>query len=67
MYWKRDMIEANGTLFQVLKKFKIESFQPIVDTFSAQVVCEEYHCDKLLKGNDGFYYLVNEVKEAEVL
>ena len=67
MYWRREMIEVNNTLFQVLRRFPVDMFQRVIDTFSAQEVCGAYHCDKVLRGNDGFYYLVNEVKEAEIV
>lgn len=63
MYWRKEMVEVNGMLFQVDRKFKIEYFQTILDTFSAQEVCGAYHCDKILRGGDGFYYLVNEVTD----
>lgn len=67
MYWRKEMIEVNNILFQVQRRFKIDQFQGVMDNFSAQEVCEGYHCDKVLRGNDGFYYLVNEVKEAEIV
>ena len=67
MYWRKEMVDVNGTLFQVNRKFKIEQFQKVIDSFSAEVVCKEYFCDKILKGGDGFFYLVNEVKEADVI
>lgn len=67
MYWRREMIEVNGVLFQIVRKFKIEDFQKIVDNFPAEEICQGYHSDKLLKGGDGFYYLVNEIQEAEIL
>lgn len=67
MYWRKEMIEVNGNLFQVSRKFKVEHFQKIVDNFNGQEICEGYHVDKILRGNDGFYYLVNEVKDAEII
>lgn len=67
MYWRKEMVEVNGMLFQVLRRFPIDMFQKVIDTFSAQEVCSAYHCDKLLKGGDGFFYLVNEVKDAEIV
>jgi hypothetical protein len=67
MYWRKEMIEVNGILFQVDRKFKIEQFQKVVDNFTGQQICESYHCDKILRGGDGFFYLVNEVKEPEIL
>lgn len=67
MYWRREMIEVNGILFQIVRKFKIEYFQKVMDNIPAKEVCDGYHCDKILRGNDGFYYLVNEVKDAELV
>jgi hypothetical protein len=65
MYWRREMIEVNNTLFQVTRRFRIEYFQQVIDNFSAEQVCRAYFCDKVLRGNDGFFYLVNEVKEIQ--
>lgn len=65
MYWRKEMIDTNGTLFQVLRRFKVEDFQKIIDSFGAEQICLAYHCDKLLRSGDGFYYLVNEVKEIQ--
>ena len=67
MYWRKEMVEVNGMLFQVDRKFKIEYFQTILDAFTAEQVCKAYFCDKVLRGNDGFFYLVNEVKDAEIV
>ena len=67
MYWRKEMVDVNGTLFQVSRRFKIEDFQKVIDTFTAEKVCKAYVCDKILKGGDGFFYLVNEVKEAEIV
>lgn len=65
MYWRKEMIEVNNVLFQVQRRFKVEQFQKVMDTFGAKQICEGYHCDKVLRGNDGFYYLVDEVKEVQ--
>jgi hypothetical protein len=67
MYWRKEMIEVNNTLFQVTRRFRIEYFQQVIDTFTAEQVCKAYFCDKVLRGNDGFFYLVNEVKDAEIV
>jgi hypothetical protein len=63
MYWRKEMIEVNGILFQVLRRFGVEYFEKIIQSFSAQEICIAYGCDKVLRGNDGYFYLVNEVKD----
>ena len=65
MYWRKEMVEVNGMLFQVDRKFKIEYFQTILDKFSPTEVCNAYHCDKVLRGGDGFFYLVRDVTDVE--
>jgi hypothetical protein len=60
-------IEAGNELFVVKRRFKIEQFQKVLDHFGAKVVCDNYHCEKILRGKDGFYYLVDKVDDAKII
>jgi hypothetical protein len=65
-----EMINANGSLWIVKRKFKADSWvvQGIFNnTITAQELCEYYHCDKLLRGPDDVHLLVVEVPEAEIV
>ena len=64
---KYDFITANNELFIVKRKFKIEQFQKVIDTFGPKQICENYHVDKVLRGGDGFFYLVDLVEEAKII
>jgi len=60
-------IEVGNELFVVKRRFKIEQFQKVLDHFGAKVVCDNYHCEKILRGKDGFYYLVDKVDDAKII
>jgi hypothetical protein len=65
-----EMMNANGSLWIVKRKFKADSWfvQGLFSNkFTAQEACEQYHCEKLLRGPDDTHYLVNEVPEAEIV
>ena len=67
MYRRSDMLEANGELFVVKRKFKIEQFQKVIDHFSVKIVTENYHCEQILRGKDGWFYLVDKVDDAQIV
>jgi len=67
MVRRSDMIDANGNLFVVKRRFPIEQFQRVLDTFGAKVVCDNYHCEQILKGRDGYFYLVDKVDDAKII
>jgi hypothetical protein len=61
------MLDANGNLFVVKRRFPIEQFQKVLDRFGAKMVCGAYHCEQILRGRDGFYYLVDKVDDAKII
>jgi len=67
MYKRSDMLEVNGDLFVIKRKFKIDRFQRVLDTFGAKLVCENYHCEKVLRGRDGMFYLCDKVDDARIV
>lgn len=62
-----DFITSNNELYIVKRKFKIEQFQKVIDKFGPKEICENYHVDKILRGGDGFFYLVDLVSDAEIV
>jgi len=38
-----------------------------ITKFGVKEVCEAYHCEKILKGGDGFFYLVDKVEDAKII
>ena len=64
---KYDFITVNNELYIVKRKFKIEQFQKVIDTFGPKEICQNYHVDKVLRGGDGFFYLVDLVEEAKII
>jgi hypothetical protein len=62
------LINFNNELYQLKRTFKIDSwFGQAVDKFPIEEILSEYHVDKLLRGNDGLYYLVNQIKDVEFI
>jgi len=65
---KYDFINANNELYIVKRKFKIDSwFDKALTQFGPNEICQAYHCDKVLRGGDGYFYLVNLVEEAKIV
>jgi len=65
-----EMINANGSVWIVKRKFKADSWFADLMTrnlATAEEICERYHVEKLLKDGNDNYYLVNEVPEAEIV
>jgi len=67
MIKRADMLEANGNLFVVKRRFKIEDWQKVLDHFGPKVVCEAYHCEQILRGRDGYFYFVDKVDDAKII
>tara|TARA_B110000503_G_scaffold91046_1_gene137557 strand:+ start:1117 stop:1320 length:204 start_codon:yes stop_codon:yes gene_type:complete len=67
MYWAQEMIPVGNDLFVIKRKFKQEQFQKVMNHFGAKVVCEHYHCETVLKGKDGFFYLCDKVDDAQII
>ena len=65
-----EMMNANGSVWIVKRKFKADSniVQALfANKITAQELCDNYHCEKLLRGPDDVHYLVIEVPEAEIV
>jgi hypothetical protein len=63
-----NLIIINNELYQVKRTFKSDGgFNKVVESVSVEEILSNYHCDKLLRGSNGIYYLVNEIKDAEII
>ncbi len=67
MYWSSDMIQMGNDLFVIKRKFRQEYFSKVLEAFGAKVVCENYHCETVLKSKDGYYYLCDKVDDAQII
>ena len=67
MVYRKDMLEANGQLFVVKRRFKIEDWQKVLDRFGVKTICEAYHCEQILRGRDGYFYFVDKVEDAKII
>jgi len=65
--YKYNFIEMGNNLFVVKRRFKIDQFEKVVKHFGAETVCDNYHCETLLRGKDGFYYLCDKVDDAKII
>jgi len=45
----------------------VKTFEKVMQHFGANEVCENYHCETVLKGKDGFYYLCDKVDDAKII
>ena len=63
-----EMINANGSVWIVKRKFKADSwFTQAINQFGGEAICKEYCVEKVLRMSDGTHLLVNEVPEAEII
>jgi hypothetical protein len=63
-----NIINFNNNLYQVKRSFKIDSwFIKAIEQFGAEEVCNAYHIDKIIRDSNGTHYLVNEIKDAEII
>jgi len=67
MVYRKDMLDANGELFVIKRKFKIDDWQKVLDRFGVKPICEAYHCEQILRGRDGYFYFVDKVEDAKII
>ena len=61
------LLPVGNDLFVIKRKFKIENFEKVLKHFGAKTVCEAYHCETVLKGRDGYFYLCDKVDDAKII
>ena len=65
---RHQFIELNNELFVVKRKFRQDSWMDLaIQKFGVKEVCEAYHCERVLRGGDGYFYLVDLVEEAKII
>jgi hypothetical protein len=67
MYRRADMLDANGNLYVIKRRFPIDQFQRVLDTFGPNSISQAYHCEHILRGRDGYFYLVDKVDDAQIV
>lgn len=60
-------LPVGNDLYVVKRTFKIEQFEKVLNHFGAKVVCENYHCETVLRGKDGLFYLCDKVDDAKII
>jgi hypothetical protein len=63
----RKILPVGNDLYVVKRRFKIENFEKILNHFGAQKVCDAYHCETVLRGGDGYFYLCDRVDDAKII
>lgn len=67
MMYNNNFIEMGNELFLIKRKFKITQWERVVDKFGSKEMCQAYNGERLLKGRDGFFYLVDKVEDAKII
>lgn len=61
------LLPVGEDLYLIKKTFKVERLQPIIDKFGTGDICQSFNCEKILRGKDGLFYLVDKVQDAEIV
>lgn len=65
--FNRRVLPVGEDLFIIKRTFSIARFQKVLDEFGAKVVCENYHCETILRGKDGMFYLCDKIDDARIV
>mgnify|MGYP000017272838 FL=1 len=65
--FNKKVLPVGDELYIVKRTFPITQFEPIIKEFGAKVVCDNYHCEQILRGKDGYFYLVDKVEDAKII
>jgi hypothetical protein len=61
------LLPVGEELYLVKRTFKVERLQPAIDKFGTGDICKFFYCEKILRGKDGLFYLVDRVEEAKII
>jgi hypothetical protein len=61
------LLPVGEDLYLVKRTFKVERLQPIIDKIGTSDICKFFYCEKILRGKDGLFYLVDRVEEAKII
>lgn len=61
------LLPVGEDLYVIKRTFKVERLQPVIDKLGTGPICQAYGCEKILRGKDGIFYLVDRVDEAEII
>lgn len=66
MRYKR-FINKGDRFYGLIRVFNGSSFENALNNLGSDAICQIYHCDKILKGTDNSYYLVDIIEDAEII
>lgn len=64
---RHEFINVGSDLYVVRSTFKYEYIDRILQEFTAQDICDAYFVDKMFRGKNGLYFLVDKVEEAKIV
>jgi hypothetical protein len=67
MFYNKQFIHMGNEMFVVKRTFKGERFEKVMQKFPSKEICKAYHCEKILKGRDGLFYLCDKVDDAVIV
>ena len=67
MFYNKQFIHMGNEMFVVKRTFKGERFEKVMAKFSSREICKAYHCEKILKGRDGLFYLCDKVDDGVIV
>ena len=67
MFYNKQFIHMGNEMFVVKRTFKGERFEKVMAKFTSKEICNAYHCDKILRGKDGVFFLVDKVDDAVII
>ena len=67
MYRKSDILEVNSELYMIKRIVGGDRFQKILNKFDTDEIKRNYHCDTVMKGNNGNFYLCNKIDDAQLI
>jgi len=67
MFYNRQFIHMGNEMFVIKRTFKGERFEKVMASFPSKEICAAYHCETILKGKDGIFFLVDKVDDAQIV
>lgn len=59
-----NFFEFSGKKYILRRKIKIEAVDKMLSQYDKEFILGQFKCSDMLKGSDGFYYLLNRIEEA---
>ena len=65
--FNKKVLPVGDELYIVKRTFPITQFEPIIKEFGAKVVCDNDHCETILRAKDGMFYLCDKIDDAQII